>query len=269
MLGRPIRAVLQRGRGDALRAGGAQRQHAGAGHAAGPRDRPGRRHLLQRPTANTDAGSTAPLPAVFHRLRCPAAPASQPLDLVDGRPFSSGTITVLLGNGNGTFHAPKPSKELRRPEPPPAWPSAIPNGDGRPDLAVANYNSSCHRQRPGSATGDGTFPPAFSLRTVGNNPCVHRRHRRPRRQERPRPGGVELGQRHMSACCSTRATASSTMPPSAATLPVRNPATRPDQCRPQWRRQAFRHRHVARTTMTAPSAFLAGQRRRHLRQAPR
>jgi hypothetical protein len=85
----------------------------------------------------------------------------------DGRPdlvvtnFKSNTVSVLLGNGDGTFAAAhnfavgdEPSKGAVL---------ADLNGDGRPDLAVANFGSNTVSVLLGN--GDGTFAAAQNFAT--------------------------------------------------------------------------------------------------------
>src|SRR5262249_13966372 len=78
-------------------------------------------------------------------------------------PTPAGTISVLLGNGGGTFSAatPYPTGSV--------LPSSVAigdlNGDGRLDLAVANYGSPISLVPAGTisvflGTGNGTFPAA-------------------------------------------------------------------------------------------------------------
>src|SRR5579864_6212824 len=63
------------------------------------------------------------------------------MDLVVSKP--SGTIGILLGNGNGTF---QPQRTIAAPSFPTALAVADVNGDGKPDVVVANNNN------PGSAS---------------------------------------------------------------------------------------------------------------------
>ncbi len=69
-----------------------------------------------------------------------------------------GTVSVLLGNGDGTFRPQKPYPVGQRPT---SVVAADLNGDGRPDLAVTNYDESTVSVLLGD--GDGSFQPAPSL----------------------------------------------------------------------------------------------------------
>ena len=104
------------------------------------------------------SGST-PYYTVSARLRGP----SFPLDLVTAN-FSSGTITVLLGNGNGTFQNPVTYNVGSEPI---ALAVGDLNGDGKLDIAVANYGSATVSVVFGN--GDGTFQNAVNY-NVGSNP---------------------------------------------------------------------------------------------------
>ena len=76
----------------------------------------------------------------------------------DGRPdlvvanYGSGTVSVLLGNGDGTFGA---KTDFGAGSDPQSVAIADLNGDGRPDLAVANWGSNTVSVLLGN--GDGTF----------------------------------------------------------------------------------------------------------------
>jgi hypothetical protein len=88
--------------------------------------------------------------------------------------FGPGTVSVLLGNGDGTF-------QVQPPIPVGTNPAAVTvadfNGDGIPDLAVSNdnyYNPATKSYGPGSVSillgnGNGTFTPAPTL-SVGLHP---------------------------------------------------------------------------------------------------
>ncbi len=80
---------------------------------------------------------------------------------------SSGTVTVLLGNGDGTFTAAAGSPITVGSRPVSVAVGDF-NGDGKADLAVANYGSGTLTVLLGN--GDGTFAAAAgSPITVGNN----------------------------------------------------------------------------------------------------
>src|SRR6266581_1323805 len=77
----------------------------------------------------------------------------------------SNTVTVLLGNGNGTFR-PAPSLTVGN------GPAGVAvgdfNGDGKPDLAVANLNDNTLSVLLGN--GDGTFQAPQTFAGVGTKP---------------------------------------------------------------------------------------------------
>src|SRR5262249_29154060 len=80
-------------------------------------------------------------------------------------PFHNSNLTVLLGNGDGTF---QPASPLDAGSVPTAVAVGDFNGDGIPDLAVANY------VEQGTVNvllgnGDGSFQPPNPL-PVGNGP---------------------------------------------------------------------------------------------------
>ena len=78
----------------------------------------------------------------------------------DGKPDlatvneNANTVSVLLGNGNGTF---KPKVDYAVSNLPKALQIADLNLDGKPDLAVANWNDTSLSVLAGK--GDGTFQP--------------------------------------------------------------------------------------------------------------
>jgi flagellin-like hook-associated protein FlgL len=77
----------------------------------------------------------------------------------------SNTLSVLLGNGNGTFQA----KQTYATGTEPLWVSAGDfNGDGKPDLVSADYNSNVLSVF--LANGDGTFQ-ARQTYATGSNPA--------------------------------------------------------------------------------------------------
>ena len=84
----------------------------------------------------------------------------------DGRPdlavanFNSGNVSVLLGNGNGTFQA---AQNFTAGSYSYSVVAGDFNGDGRPDLAVANFWS--NRGSVLLGNGNGTFQDAQSFGT--------------------------------------------------------------------------------------------------------
>jgi hypothetical protein len=80
--------------------------------------------------------------------------------------YGSDTLTILLGNGDGTFTPAKASPATG------ANPTFIAvgdfNGDGKADLAVANYGSDTLTILLGN--GDGTFTPAKASPATGRTP---------------------------------------------------------------------------------------------------
>lgn len=84
--------------------------------------------------------------------------------VVTNVPSTGGTVSVLLGNGDGTFGSPMPY-------PVESGPLAVAiadfDGDGNPDLAVANGVSNTVSLLRGN--GDGTFQPARSF-FIGHEP---------------------------------------------------------------------------------------------------
>ena len=89
--------------------------------------------------------------------------AGHPLDVVTANTGSK-TISVLLGNGDGSFQAPVTYTVGNSPV---AVAIGDLNGDGILDIAVANQSSNTVSILYGN--GDGTFQPAVSL-TVGSSP---------------------------------------------------------------------------------------------------
>ncbi len=89
--------------------------------------------------------------------------AGHPLDVVTAN-SGSGTISVLLGNGDGSFQAPVTYTVGSSPV---AVAIGDLNGDGIPDIAVANQSSNTVSILYGN--GDGTFQSAVSV-TVGSSP---------------------------------------------------------------------------------------------------
>src|SRR5206468_1914770 len=83
-----------------------------------------------------------------------------------------GNVSVLLGNGDGSFQAPRTFEEG---ETPAGVSVADLNGDGRPDLAVANFGSIESTVPPGNVAvllgnGDGGFQSAGFFVTGGTHP---------------------------------------------------------------------------------------------------
>src|SRR3989441_4617131 len=78
-----------------------------------------------------------------------------------------GTVSVLLGNGDGTF---QPARLFAAGQGSLSVAVGDVNGDGRPDLAVANYYSNDVSVLLGN--GDGTFQAAQSFTTAGPNPVT-------------------------------------------------------------------------------------------------
>lgn len=88
------------------------------------------------------------------------------LVITDGS-FSSGSVVVLLGIGNGTFQAPRRFNTNRNP-------SSVAvgdlNGDGVPDLAVSNRDSQNVTVLLG--TGSGMFQPGVDFFVLGTAPAA-------------------------------------------------------------------------------------------------
>ena len=90
----------------------------------------------------------------------------------DGRPdlavanYGSNDVSVLLGNGDGTF---QPQVTYAVGSSPVALVAGDFNGDGRPDLAVANYGANDVSVLLGN--GDGTFQPQVTY-AVGSSPTA-------------------------------------------------------------------------------------------------
>ena len=90
--------------------------------------------------------------------------------------FDDNTVSVLLGNGDGTF---QPQVTYAVGSDPGAIVAGDFTGDGRTDLAVANEYDNTVSVLLGN--GDGTFQPQVTY-AVGNSPDGHRGGRLHRRR---------------------------------------------------------------------------------------
>src|SRR5437667_67399 len=77
----------------------------------------------------------------------------------------SNSVSLLLGNGDGTF---QPASQLTVGNGPAGVAVGDFNGDGKPDLAVANLNDTAFSVLLGN--GDGTFQAAKTFSSVGSHP---------------------------------------------------------------------------------------------------
>ena len=77
----------------------------------------------------------------------------------------SNSVSLLLGNGDGTF---QPASQLTVGNGPAGVAVGDFNGDGKPDLAVANVNENTFSVLLGN--GDGTFQAAKTFSSVGSHP---------------------------------------------------------------------------------------------------
>ena len=111
------------------------------------------------PATSTSVSGSQPYDVVSSSLRG----AGHPLDLVTAN-YNSGTISVLLGNGDGTF---QPAVTYTVGSNPIALALGDLTGNGILDIAVANYGSGTISVLLGN--GDGTFQPAVTY-NVGSNP---------------------------------------------------------------------------------------------------
>jgi len=77
-------------------------------------------------------------------------------------------VSILLGNGDGTFGQPKNFATGKAPQ---FITAGDLNGDGKLDLAVANSVSGIGTISVLFGNGDGTFQPALALDTAGDEPA--------------------------------------------------------------------------------------------------
>ena len=116
-------------------------------------------------------------------------------DLATANDIGSDNVSVLLGNGNGTFAAEVDYPVGSGVTAPSAIAAADLNGDGKPDLAVAYHVSQQTAVSVLLNTGNGTFAPKIDFSTGSVPTSVfptldrsggpeRRRQARPRRRER-------------------------------------------------------------------------------------
>ena len=138
------------------------------------------------------------------------------LDLAVANEYSN-SVSVLLGNGDGTFQAAKTSPPDR------SYLTSVAvgdfNGDGKPDLAVANArraapSACCWATATAPSRPPRTSPPGrFCLRGGG----------RLQRRRQARPGRGERQRAATSACCWATATAPSRPPRTSPSAAIRTP----------------------------------------------
>ncbi len=121
----------------------------------------------------------------------------------DGKPdlvvanYGSNTVSVLLGNGNGTFQTQQTFATGSEPY---SVAVASLNGDGKPDLVVANFGDSTVSVLLGNGNGTFQAQQTFATGTYpscrGGGGCQRRRQARPRRRQlRQQHGERAAGQR--------------------------------------------------------------------------
>ena len=123
----------------------------GSRHRRAPRSRPQleqleRRSLLSLVLQGTFTTGSSPFAVAVADVNTDGK-----LDLAVVNPGST-TVSVLLGNGNGTFAAKQDFTTGTNPR---SVAVADVNGDGKPDVAVANFNSNTVNVLLGN--GNGTF----------------------------------------------------------------------------------------------------------------
>ena len=166
-------------------------------------------------------------------------------------------MSVLLGNGDGTFQPP--SVDFAGGAHPRSVAVADFNGDGKPDLAVANAGSDTVSVLLGN--GNGTFAAPGRL-PGGDGPVLgrggrpeRRRQARPRRRElrqRHRERAAQQRQRHLRRRGSTTATGATPRRSRRRTSTATASPTSPSRTRRQHRERAARQRrrHLRRRRST-------------------
>ena len=119
----------------------------------------------------------------------------------------SNDVSVLLGNGDGTFQT---AQNFAAGLTPSSVAVGDLNGDGKPDLAVANNSRDSGTVSVLLGNGDGTFQAAQNF-AVGAD-AVHRGGGGLQRRRQARPGRRQHAPRTASACCWATATAPSRPP---------------------------------------------------------
>jgi uncharacterized protein (UPF0548 family) len=127
---------------------------------------------FQPPISSTVTSSYAPFSLTAGDFNGDGKPDLIVIVINTGPPwYTNSAISVLLGNGDGTF---KPAFNYASDLAPQSVAVGDFNGDGKPDLAVANYGSSGPAFTNGSVSllmgnGDGTFQAAVNY-AAGLNP---------------------------------------------------------------------------------------------------